>query len=280
MEIVHRDEAGRVTYLEREYRSGDTTLYHMAYMDESRLLKCFVQRSGDTLVEVQQCHQFGPLLEAGFEVLDPWEGNDLRSAGSHAQRVHSGEETVQFAEATLRDQWIYRSLAGSILDKRIVDGSGRTTNRQDFLYAEHSLVAWSYFDQDTVAYAVDSISWTADSTEMHVVNRWSDGGEGSHWRLRSAGDSTIFGSDGQEVIGHWAYERTPWNKRVREAALREGPACRSEIQRIKECLLERSIDSCGDQVLVDHEWDEHRRPVRSIVRRNGRSEQRVDYVYH
>ena len=170
-------------------------------------------------------------------------------------------------------------LRGHLLSKRILANDGLVTNRQDFRYSGDSLIALSYFGAEFVPYAVDSISWSTDSTEMKVVNCWLEDDQRSAYTIHFLGDSSVFLSGGETVVDHWVYDRTPWHVRFREAALREGPLCRSRIQRSEECLLRASCSSTGNCSRSEHVWMPDGRLLETVVFRNGRFERSITYSY-
>lgn len=318
-ECVHRDSTDRVIYLEREYRDSDTTVYFMAYSDGGRVLKSSTRLSGDTLIEVFQCHEMEPglvpklgemhalfggeefVVQASTDsmwvsVLDGslttmWDtaltlqqGEQFlelrrRIALEYAALVATGELFVDLHNVKLREVWEYRTLHGRLLNKRILARNGRTTNRQDFRYEGDTLIALSYFNADTMPYAVDSISWNADTTEMKVVNRWLKDDERFEYTIQFRGDSSVFRSGSQTVVDHRVYDRTPWNVRFREAAVREGPLCRSRIDRSEERLLRASSASTGNTSKYVHVWMPDGRLLETIVFRNGRFERSIAYSY-
>lgn len=319
IESVHRDSMGQVIYLERAYRDADTMAYFMAYSDGGRVLRSFTRSNGDTLIEVLQCHEVVPssvpelgsmrayygdealviqtsadsmwviipdgsldpiwdtalTLQQGEQFLDIYR----RSAHEYAALVASGQLTIDLSAAHLREVWEYRMLRGHLLSKRILANDGLVTNRQDFRYSGDSLFALSYFGTESVPYAVDSISWSTDSTEMKVVNCWLEDDQRSEYTIHFLGDSSVFLSGGETVVDHWVYDRTPWYVRFREAALREGPLCRSRIQRSGECLLRASCASTGNCSRNEHVWMPDGRLLETVVFRNGRFERSITYSY-
>lgn len=319
-ECVHRDSTGKVIYLEKAYADADTMVYVMAYSDGGRVLRSSRWYSGDTLIEAFRCHELdrGPFPKLGgmqayfggdeyivrtssdsmwVSILDGsltamWDTaltlqqGELflelrrRMAHEYAALVAAGELSVDLHAAKLREVWEYRTLHGRLLNKRILARDGRTTNRQDFRYQGDTLIALSYFNADTVPYAVDSISWNSDTTEMNVVNRWLNYDERFEYSIQFLGDSSVFRSGTETVVDHWVHDRTPWNVRFREAALREGPLCRSRILRSTESLLKTSVASTGKHSTYEHTWMPDGRLLETVVRRNGRYERRITYSYH
>ncbi|MBL7951834.1 MAG: hypothetical protein JNM62_08940 [Flavobacteriales bacterium] len=312
VECTHRDSAERVIYLEREFRHADTTMYYCAYADGGRLLKQWSAREGDTLVENFRCHELTvhlfpdhladewgisestdsvwyDMLSGGVSIWDtvvPVEKEGAfrtvleRVQHDYAGLIHEGILPVDLARAVLRETWVYRTLNGQILSKRIIDRKGVVTNRQDFVHDAHGLVAWSFFNADTVAYAVDSITWDPDMVGMKVVNRWLNNPERYGYSVQFQGDSTITTSGTESVVDHWFYDRTPWHVRLREAALREGPLCQPRIERVQECLIKSSSASNGNFTVNEHMWNADGKLVGIRVWRNGRFDRRIEYRYY
>jgi hypothetical protein len=313
-ECVHRDSTGHVIYLERAYRDADTMVHFMAYSDGGRVLKSSSMVRGDTLIETFRCFYLDPrplIPKVGFELnmlisedVDSMVihvlGDDGKTAWdtalTHAQGdvlmeldqkmrsdmaslVYAGELNLDMNLADLRETWEYRSLRGGLIDLRVKNGSGTTTNRQYFNYSYDALTALSYFNQDTVAYGVDSISWAPDSTFMRVVNCGIDNSHRYEYTVRCLGDSSVFISREKTVVDHWVYDRTPWNVRLREAALREGPLCQSRIVRAGESLLKSSDASTGNYSRSEHLWLPDGRLLETVVSRNGRFDRRITYSY-
>lgn len=310
-ECVHRDSTDRVIYLEREYRDADTMVYFMAYSDGGRVLKSSVRFSGDTLIETFRCHELEVRLipEVGYEwnvvedddsmfigvigdggqivwdtALTRTDGErfmelDRRCRTEYASAIFANELQCDLTTAKLREEWEYRTIQGRTLNKRILDRQGRLSNRQVFRYQGDTLIALSYFDIDTVPYAVDSISWVADTSSMKVVNHWLDSGERFEYAVQFMGDSSVFSSGGQTVVDHWVYDRTPWHVRLREAALREGPLCQSRIVRAGEFLLKSSDSSTGNYSRSEHLWLPDGRLLETVISRNGRFNRRITYSY-
>lgn len=311
-ECTHRDSSGRVVYLEREFRHADTTTYYCAYADGGRLLKQWSTLDGDTLVENFRCHELTArlfpdhladewgisestdsvwydMLSGGVSVWDtvvPLEGTGAfrtvleRVQHDYAALIHEGILTVDLGRAVLRETWVYRTLGGQILGKRILGRKGVVTNRQDFVYDGHGLVAWSFFNADTVAYAVDSITWDPDMVGMKVVNRWLNNPGRYEYSVLFQGDSTITTSGTESIVDHWVYDRTPWHVRFREAALREGPLCQPWVAREQDCLLLTSSSSNGNSTVSEHTWNAEGKLVETRVWRNGRFERRIEYRYY
>jgi len=318
-ECVHRDSTDRVIYLEREYRDADTMVYFMAYSDGGRVLKSYNRSSGDTLIEVFLCHEVEPgfipklgeiqALFAGEEFIVQTSNDSLwvsiydaslntiwdtaltflegerfldqyrRSSKEYASMVFSGELSSDLFAAKLRESWEYRTLHGRLVNKQILTHQGRVSNRQDFAYRGDTLIALSYFDMDTVPYAVDSIAWDADTSAMKVVNRWLKSGDRFEYSVHFLGDSSVFSSGGESVVDVWVYDRTPWNVRFREAALREGPLCQSRIVSVEESLLKSSVASTGNYTRSEHQWLPDGRLSETVVTRNGHIERRITYSY-
>ncbi len=204
---------------------------------------------------------------------------DRRSGTEYAAMVSAGELPGDVSKAELKETWEYRTLHGQLIDKRILSRNGTTTNRQYFNYGTDALVALSYFNDDTIAYAVDSISWDPDTTYMNVVNRWLDTEGWYQYSIQFMGDSSVFSSGGKTSTHHWVYDRTPWHVRMREAALREGPLCQSRIARAKESLIQKSFSSEGNSAISEHRWDADERLIETIVFCNGRFERKIIYAY-
>lgn len=318
-ECIHRDSTDRVIYLEREFRDADTTVYFMAYSDGGRVLRSSRWSIGDTLIEVFRCHELetgmfprlggmravfsgdeyivqtssdsmwviipdGSLTAIWDTALTLEQGEQFlelhrRIAHEYAALVAAGEQSVDLRASKLREVWEYRTLHGRLLNKRILTRDGRITNRQDFNYRGDTLIAFSYFNADTMPYAVDSISWNVDTSEMKVVNRWLQYDERFEYSIHFMGDSSVFRSGAETVVDHWVHDRTPWNVRFREAALREGPLCRSKILRSSESLLKTSVASTGKYSSCEHMWMPDGRLLETVVRRNGRLERRINYSY-
>jgi hypothetical protein len=318
-ECVHRDSSDRVIYLEREYHDVDTMVYFMAYSDGGRVLKSSNRFRGDTLIEVFECYEVGSrsipdlggvhALIGGDEYIVQTSSDSMwvsildgslssmwdtaltlqlgeqflelrrRIAHGYAALVAADELSVDLHAAKLREMWEYRTLHGRLLNKRILARDGRITNRQDFRYQGDTLIALSYFNADTLPYAVDSIFWNADTTEMNVVNRWLNYDERFEYTMLFLGDSSVYRSNAEAVVDDWVYDRTPWPVRMREAALREGPLCQSRILRARECLLKASRASTGNYSVSEHEWMPDGRLLETVVRRNGRFERRITYAY-
>lgn len=235
-ECVHRDSTGHVIYLERAHRDADTMVYFMAYADGGRVLKSSNRVSGDTLIEVFRCHElesrvfptsgemqimFGSdeflvrtssdsmwVIIPDYSMQVRWdtaltlhEGErllDLHRRGSkeYASLIFAGELPDDLGAAKLRELWEYRTVRGRLVNKRILARNGTIANRQDFSYRGDTLIALSYFNIDTAPYAVDSISWVADTSAMKVVNRWLDSGERFEYAVQFMGDSSVFSSGG------------------------------------------------------------------------------------
>lgn len=318
-ECVHRDSTDRVIYLERMYRDVDTTVYFMAYSNGGRVLRSSTRLSGDTLIEVSRCYELEPRLIPKLGEMQALFGGDefviqtssdsmwiiipdgslkvvwdtaltlfqgerfldlyRRSSQDFASMVYAGELSNDLGAAKLREVWEYRTLHGRVLNKRILAGNGRVSNRQDFSYRGDTVIALSYFDNDAAPYAVDSISWEADTSEMKVINHWLDSGERSEYTVQFMGDSSVYSSGGQIVVDHWVYDRTPWNVRLREAALREGPLCQSRIILAGESLLKSSYASEGNYSINEHHWLPDGRLFETVVSRNGRFDRRITYSY-
>lgn len=318
-ECVHRDSTDRVIYLEREYRDVDTTVYFMAFSDGGRVLRSSTRLSGDTLIEVFRCHELEPGLIPKLGEMQALFGGDefaiqtssdsmwiiipdgslkamwdtaltlfqgerfldlyRRSSQEYASMVYARELSNDFSAAKLREVWEYRTLHGRLLNRRIFAGNGRVSNRQDFSYRGDTLIGLSYFDIDTAPYAIDSISWVADTSAMKVVNRWLDSGERFEYAVLFRGDSSVFSSGGQTVVDHWVYDRKPWNVRLREAALREGPLCQSRMVRAGGSLLKSSDASTGNYSRSEHLWLPDGRLLETVVSRNGRFDRRITYSY-
>lgn len=204
---------------------------------------------------------------------------DRRSETEYASLVFAGELPIDLSKAELKDTWEYRTLNGQLVDKRILSDIGTTTNRQDFTYGTHALIALSYFNDDSLAYAVDSISWNPGTTYMSVVNRWLDPDSRFEYSEQFMGDSSVFSSGGKTITEHWVYDRRPWHVRMREAALREGPLCQSRIAGSKESLIQKSFSSEGNSAISEHRWDSDGRLVETILFLNGRFERKITYAY-
>lgn len=204
---------------------------------------------------------------------------DRRSETEYAAMVFAGELRNDLSKAELKDTWEYRTLHGQLIDKRILSKNGTTTNRQHFNYGNDALVALSYFNDDTMAYAVDSISWNPDTTYMNVVNRWLDPDSRFEYSIQFMGDSSVYSSGGETSTDHWLYDRTPWHVRMREAALREGPLCQSRIASAKESLVQKSFSSEGNSAISEHRWDADGRLIETILFFNGRFERKITYAY-
>jgi hypothetical protein len=308
-----------VFYLERAYRDADTMVYFMAYSSGGRVLRVSNGFSGDTLIERYACHDVEPGLipvSGDLHVSVSGDGYDAqatndsmevtiydgsytkkwdtaftrqegelfldryrRSSTEYAAMVHSGELPYSPERAVRREDWIYNTLEGRTVSKRILDHQGNVSTRQYFSYQQDRLVALSFFGTDTTPYAVDSISWNADTSEMKVVNRWVYNGDRFEYTVHFAGDSSVFRSGGETVVDHWVYDKTPWRVRFREAALREGPPCQSRIIRAEEGLLRSSYASTGDYTKNEHVWMPDGRLLETVVFSNGRFERSIEYFY-
>jgi len=312
-ERLEYDSLGNLTYLERAYHDGDTLVYFMAYSDGGRLLKYSKELRGDTILECYKCHDLESkvLLESengdellvstsedsltiavlGYQLETKWDTTlsieagtalvDLyhQSSKEFARLVLEGRVPYEPERATLRETWAYRACNGRLVDKRIFRWNGEVSNRQDFMYNGDALVALSYFGWDTIPYAVDSLAWNKDTSSMHVVNRWLDSPGRVEYTLTFSGDTSVESSGTTSVTNHWAYDHTPWDVRLREAALREGGLCQSRIRRVQECLLERSCDQ-DECIISEHRWDPQGRLTETQVSRDGRLERRIQYRYY
>ncbi len=310
-ECVHRDSTGRVIYLENEYRDADTTLYYCAYSDGGRLLKQWTVSHGDTLVEVFRCHELTERVypqpdfdewlvssssdstwySALSEGVAVWDTALTREAGEkfwdlksrsetdYAALVFSGAFPIALDRAVARETWEYTTSRGQTCGLRVIDGTGRITTRQTFVYKGNSLVAHSYFGQEKSVFDVDHISWNSDSTTMMVKQKSKVTGR-FECSVRFRGDTSVFSSRNGSVTEHWQYDRTPWHVRTRKAALGEGPLCYSKIAKTGVCLLKTSTDSAGNRTENKHRWSTEGRLLGTEVYRNGLLERRIEYIYH
>lgn len=312
-ERLEYDNAGNVTYLERAYRDGDTLVYFMAYSDGGRLLKYSREVRGDTILECFRCHDVEskvlPLSEDNDELLVGTSGDSLtitvldyqletkwdttlsieagtalvdlyhQSSKEFARLVLEGRVPYEPERAALRETWVYRTWSGRLVDKRIFRWNGEVSNRQDFKYNGDALVALSYFGSDTMPYAADSLTWNKDTSSVHVVNRWLDSPGRVEYTLTFSDSTSVESSGTTSVTNHWVYDHTPWEVRLREAALREGPLCQSRIRRAEECLVDRSCNSEGC-IISEHRWDPQGRLLETRISRDDNLERTIEYRYH
>ena len=250
-----------------------------------------IPSTGSGEIVISQGDDSMKIMLLGFQLEVIWDTSFLLSEGQRfleldrrvrkefARLVHEGELLVELNSGSSRETWKYMTYQGRTLSKYIMNGNGRVVNRQLFTRQDRSLVAFSYFDSDTIAYAVDSIFWDVDTSRVRVINQWMDNGDRYEYELIFRRDTTFVITGTDTVIDHWVYDNSPWHVRFREASLREGPLCHSRLRRARESLLHFSLTPGGNGVVNEHEWDPVGRLVRTIVFRNGELERRIEYRY-
>jgi len=313
VEAVYRDSSGAVTKLEREYQyaNGLAPLFVTVYSDGGRGLRRTIQQHGDTIIERRDCYELPGLsrweAKRGYDMTIASGGDSTFftwTDGTHvvfdtvvpvrneekfrtlidqhhvAPLVHSGELTITPHELVLLESWTWRSIGDKLLDLVVSDGRNQYSTHQVFDYADTSFVARARHVEDSLPYAIDSLQW--DKKRSHYVAKqyWTD----KPVKFESSGtvimDRTVYVQGNDTVWCKWRYYNTPWTVLLRNASLREGGLCSSEMLNSREALIEEERSTTGTHRTYENEFDDRGRILSIRAFSAGSLRWRVDYSYY
>lgn len=317
VEAIHRDSSGLVVRLEREYRydDGPAPLFVTVYSDGGRAIRRSIRHLSDTIMERNEGFDLPGLSRwrsrvAGSDYQTEATGGDSTlfewgrypgevvfdtlipkaQAGKFRTRVdrlehavaamvHAGELVVEPEGLELLESWTWRTTGDELLDMVVSDENGRVTNRQTFQYQDTMFVARAFFDSDTVAYSVDSVSWDQECTRYVAKQYWTHSPEKHEHAFLVRDEQTLHVQGSDTVVCDWLYFNRPWSSLLRTAALREGQLCHSDLLDDREALLRSARGSSGGVERNEHRFDDLGRLVEVRNFWRGRLQWTSEYSY-